>query len=780
MRLAVQLLGCLVAVLLGGAAPADAQSLLVRREVLALYDSRHEAEPHLTRIHKYAEMPLNHLGLVAVYWDVEKGLPDPKALERYRGVLTWFEEPLARPDAYYHWALEVADRGLRLAVLGEPGSEARPDILPLMNKVLGIIGLRHSGEFVDVAIAAQPIVKNAAIVEFERKLDPVVPGFALLVAEADDVTAHLTLVSGGSSRSRASVLVATSPRGGFALGPFTVSYEKLRNRVGWVLNPFEFFRLALGVERYPVPDVTTLNGRRIYFSHIDGDGWNNISEIEKYKRANTSSAEVVLKELIEPYPDLPVTVGLISGDVDPEIGGDPNGRAIARKLFGLPQVEVGSHTHTHPYNWKFFERYNREEETRLIDRQVRVERRLYDRAIGTMLRLAKKEKPQQTYQRYIAGSDDLPRTYLRRPFELDLEVEGALRTAEQLAPLGKRAMLYQWSGDTTPFEAAVRATRESGVRNINGGDSRFDMDYPSLAYVPPIGRPVGAERQIYAVNSNENTYTNDWTGPFYAFSKLEETLRNTDLPRRLKAKNVYYHMYSGEKPAALAAVRGHLEAARRGDVIPIAASHYAAIADSFYEAEIRLNAALSWSITKRGDLHTVRFEEAAALTLDRAASQGVLGFRRNGKVLYVALDEDVEDALVVLREGSDDAPAPPAAAPAASAPEQPRDGQPVAEAGAMGAPPVPVALPYLVESRWRLSRLRRLPCGFSVLAQGFGDGQMRWAGLAAGRYEITARRGERQLAQQIVEVDASGRAAFAVQASAIATLSIDVACATAS
>ena len=36
----------------------------VRREILAIYDSREEPRPDQTRIHRFAEMPLNHLGFV--------------------------------------------------------------------------------------------------------------------------------------------------------------------------------------------------------------------------------------------------------------------------------------------------------------------------------------------------------------------------------------------------------------------------------------------------------------------------------------------------------------------------------------------------------------------------------------------------------------------------------------------------------------------------------------------------------------------------------------------
>jgi polysaccharide biosynthesis protein PelA len=731
-------------------APALATDRLVKREILALFDSREDPQ-QLSHIHKMAEMPLNHLGYSVVYWDVERGLPDIRSIERYKGVLTWFGRDLAKPELYLPWAAEVVDRGLKLVILGQIGVPLEPRYLENINAILGDIGLKHTGQFVEVPFAAHVIVKDAAMMEFERKLDPVIHGFPLIIAERPDLVSHLTLASSRSARAQSSVLVATSPRGGYIADDFAFAYEAAIDRVSWIINPFNFFHLAFGPERNPIPDVTTLAGLRIYFSHIDGDGWNNVSHIEHFAKTGTLSSEVVVKELIEPYPDLPVSVGLIAGDVDPELGGDPAGRPIARRLFALPHVEVASHTHTHPYNWQYFERYQREDENKLIEGQQRVERRVYDRAIGSIMKLAKKEKPQQIHQRYIAGSAEMPRSYMRRPYELDLEVEGALRAAEQLAPTGKRALLYQWSGDTTPYEAVIRATREAGVRNINGGDSRFDMDYPSVAYVPPIGRPVGAERQIYAVNSNENTYTNDWTGPFYGFRKLEETVRKTGDPRRLKAFNLYYHMYSGEKPAALDAVRQHLITARNGEFIPIAASHYAAIADSFYDVEIRQIGQNQWRIAKRGDLQTLRFDDAAELALDLSTSVGVLGERRHDKTLYVALDPDVEEPVVAL-------------GPLKAALFTPQ----AAENSGHNI--------QLIASRWRISELTRGDCGFKANAEGFGPGKMAWQGMVPGKYTFAAKRSGKTLWELEVVIDHARRMDVTVLSDAINPLTLELAC----
>jgi hypothetical protein len=495
-----------------------------------------------------------------------------------------------------------------------------------------------------------------------------------------------------------------------------------------------------------VPDVTTVSGRRLYFSQIDGDGWNNVSEVEHYREAQTLSSEVIARETIEAYPDLPVSVGLIAGDALPMLGGIPEAARVARRLFALPNVEVASHTHSHPYNWSFYENYDRRAEEQRVNAYRPPDQPMRERITAALLRAAGKEVPPSRFDKYVAGSDDLPRTYLRKPFNLDVEVQGALKFSEQLAPKGKSAKLYLWSGDATPFEAAVRATRAAGVRNLNGGDSRLDNEYPSVAYVPPIARPVGKERQIYAVNSNENTYTNEWNGPYGGQLMLEYTLANTDRPRRLKGFDLYYHMYSGEKQAALTTVKHFLDIARTSEVTPISASHYAAIADDFFGVTLEQVGFFSWAVSNRGALQTVRFDGAAEFDVDLAASTGVLGANRHEGALYVTLDAAVDRAVVTLRSRSE------------------------AAVGTSGP------LLSLVHSRWRLSARKLEHCGLTVEAEGFGPGEMLWQTRSGQTFAISAERHGRTPAQQVGTADASGRLGISLDTSAIEPLTIRLSC----
>lgn len=714
----------------------------IDRTILAIYDGMREAAPDRTAIHAYAEMPLNHLGFRLVWWDLRDGVPDPQTTAAHRRVLTWFQLPLDEPDAYIDWAAAAAASGSRFVILGELGAPFEAPYLDRINELLGAQDLYAPGRFMTVTYRTTVLSKDSGVMDFEAGLDPVLPGYPVLVELSPQVRPHLVVRDNGRRHTPRSAVVTSGPGGGFAPNGYVLRYEPAVDRMQWLINPFAFFASAFGAKRMPAPDVTTVSGRRIYFSHIDGDGWNNISVIARYRQDGVLSASVVARELIEPYPDLPVSVALIAGDVDPALGEVTGARAVARELFALPQVEVASHSYTHPYNWTFYRQYDRVAEEKLIALARGEEQpKPYQAVLDSLADWFGIKALRASESRYISGSDELPRAYLVAPFDLDQEIAGSIAVAEALAPDGKKPALFQWSGETNPFPAAVRATRAAGVPNINGGDSRLDAEFPSIAYVPPIGRKVGDELQIYAVNSNENTYTNDWRGPYYAFRYLERTLDNTEQPRRLKGYNLYYHMYSGEKLTALEAVKHHLDRARELPLNPIAASFYVRMAEGFYTTRITEVAPGVFAIAERGELQTVRFDDAGALTVDLARSRGVVGANRHGDALYVALDAAVDEPMVAVTDTVG-------------------EGEP----GAL-----------LLSSRWRFSDLRRGGCGFSATATGYGKGAMRWGGLDTGRYRVGAVRDGRELwAREATSVD--GVLEVEVAADAIEPLRVEVAC----
>jgi hypothetical protein len=747
LALAQSILLLLCTLLLAPAASAqplagEPQAEPVRREILAFYDSRDDPRPDQTRIHRFTEMPLNYLGFVVTYWDINAGLPGSDRTENLRGIITWLRRP--PPATFYLWAQQQVARGTRMVVLGDSGLPSGNTTLADANKLFAEIGFGLSGAAVDITYGTR-ILHRDELIGYERPLDPVLPAFPIVGTFGSDVSSHLVLEHREGNLVLASSVVLTSARGGYVANGYFVYEEPGTGRTKWIVDPFAFFQKAFGAEMMPIPDVTTLSGRRTWFSHIDGDGWNNITYIESYRDKPTIAAGVILRELIAPYPDLPVAVGVIGADIDERYGTPEAARQAARELFALPQVEVATHSYTHPYQWSFFENYDRQLEERIIGpdesewRQV-----LGDR----MRKLARKifpgliRKGSEPETKFI--DEDPPRAYSDYPFDLDQEVRGAITAAEDLAPEGKHGTLYLWSGGAEPFEGAIARTRRLGLRNLNGGDSRFDPDYPSISYLSPIGRSVGAERQIYAGNANDYIYITDGGGREHGFLNLDATVKATENPRRLKPINIYYHMFAGERPAQLEGVRHHLDAARQASVTPIGASHYSAIADGFFSTHMTSLGDQSWLIQNRGALQTVRFDDVAGLAVDFSRSVGVIGQRRKGTSLYVALDEAFDEVIVALGRDTGES--------------------------------VDASAPHLVDGRWTFRDMRRHDCGFTVMAKGYGTGQMTWGGLKPGIYHVYVRDNNETVWDETAEVSDDGRLALTADADAMNPLEIEVAC----
>ena len=714
----------------------------VRREILAIYDSREEPRPDQTRIHRFAEMPLNHLGFIVSFWDLSTGMPSAERTADLRGIITWFRR--APPAAFYRWGQEQVRRGVRMVVLGDSGLPSGTTSLADANRLFAEIGFGLSGGLVDITYGTR-ILHRDQLIGFERPLDPVLPAFPIVGTFGPDVSSHLILEHREGNLVLASSVALTSNRGGYVANGYFVYEEPGTGRTKWIIDPFAFFQKAFGSERMPIPDVTTLSGRRTWFSHIDGDGWNNVSRVEAYRDKPTIAATVILRELIAPYPDLPVAVGVIGADIDEKYGTPEAGRQTARELYALPQVEVATHSYTHPYQWSFFENYDRKLEERLIGPdETEWKSVLADRArrFARLIFPGLVRKSAETEGKFV--DEDPPRAYSDFPFDLDQETRGAITAAEEMAPDGKRGTLYLWSGGAEPFEGAIAQTRRLGLRNLNGGDSRYDADYPSISYLAPISRVAGAERQVYAANANDYIYITDGNGRDHGFLHLEATINATENPRRLKPINVYYHMFAGERAAQLAGVRHHLDSARQALLTPIATSHYAAIADGFFSTEMQALGDQSWLIRNRGALQTVRFDDAADLAVDFSRSVGVLGQRKKGTTLYVALDEAQDEVIVALGSDTSDT--------------------------------VDVSTPHLIDGRWTFRDLRRRDCGFSVMAKGYGTGQMTWGGLKPGVYHVFVRDSKEAVWDDVTEVGDDGRLALTADADAMNPLDIDVTC----
>lgn len=687
--------------------PCLAREELVPRTIVALYDGAND-EWRETLIHRMAEKPLNYLGLVVLPHDIREPLPNLVGRQDVRGILTWWQgSSIANVAEIVNWAAEAMDDGKRLVILGEIGLRDDEDLGGLaaghlLASLLGRLGVRFRDGSYDTSFMARAVIKNSEMVEFERKLPT---GLALYeaVQQIDpSVRVHLRAVLPG--RATPADLVVTGPRGGYAASGYTHYLDSETGFRQWFLNPFAFFREAFGTDDLPKPDVTTAVGRRIYFSHIDGDGWRSISEVQPYRDKGGRAIDVLIEKVFAAYPDLPVTLAPISGDLDPEWCGDDAAREAAHRAFALPNVEPASHTHSHPLDWYYYRNGHPQGE--------------------------------EVGRTNCAGGSrhEIERAYLKLPFDLHLEFEGSVQRIREFLPPGRCVTLIQWSGDATPFPYAIAEAGKVGLKNINGGDARFDAKYPSVSWVPPIGRATSGGLQIYAAASNENTYTAEWSDVFYGFAHLPETLESTDKPRRLLPINLYYHSYSGEKLASLNALLKNLTYIEQQEIVPITTTAYIDIALGFYSTQIRKLDEATWRIEQRGSLNTVRFDDLPNAQVDWHRSVGVLGMRRHSDSLYIALDPTVAEPIVALTDGGN-----------------------AAQNAAV------LTRPYLVHSRWLVQDFRVSGDSFRFAATGFGPGEMVWVVPQPGFYLIVAFDGNQRHVQK-VERESDGTIRFRIPA----------------
>ncbi len=504
----------------------------------------------------------------------------------------------------------------------------------------------------------------------------------------------------------------------------------------WYIDPFLFLKTTLDIHQEPIADVTTVNGKRVFYSHIDGDGWNNISEIERYKRQRAISAEVIKEEILKAYPDIPTSVSVIAGEMEDDCYGRPESARIAKEIFALPNVEPASHTYTHPLYWQYFADHDVAKEVPLLGmypEKPASKKGLYSTLMGQGKSTdgwesyfkqhpemeAKKSQKSDFNSRYY----ETPRSFACGPYDIHREIEGAAKVVNALAPTGKRVRLVQWSGNTSPYEEALRVTREAGFANINGGDSRFDMEYPSYTSVSPIGLEVGQERQIYSSNSNENTYTNLWTDRFFGFKYLRATAENTDHPKRVQPFNVYYHVYSGQKQASLTALKDNFDFARTQDIIPMMAADFAMMANDFYHVKIQQLGDGHYKIINRGHVATIRFDDAALLAVDMEHSSSVLGFRYLQGSLYVALDPSKHEAEILLTQLQQ----------VGYYPESSK--------------------PYLIDSRWLINNLTFINNSLMFTTQGYGRGAMKWHVPVKGKYSLEVNQNNKTILTKLLQTD---------------------------
>ena len=572
----------------------------VPRRILALYNSIEQRKEGgsldvaYTPVHQHAAVALEYLGYAIDYVDVGGPLPGGPLADKYAGIVTWFtNDNVPREATYRDWLFAQIESGLKVAVLDKLGFT----LDSRLEKRLGFT-LEESQEISPVKLR----VVDPGTIGFETKVKATRKGFSPLRLNHAAARPLLSLEDQKGARMDA---VFTTWWGGMAAYPYVLE-EGIEFDYRWIINPFAFFKQALTLPDVPAADVTTLDGHRMLVVQIDGDGFPSRAEMP----GTNFCSKVMLEQILKHYP-VKFTVSIVEGEICPTGKWPKLSRqleAIARDIFALPNVEVASHSYSHPYDWL---RYGQDME---------------DGAINGLFR-----------------ANSLPR-----------EIQGSVDYINnRLAPRNKPTKVFLWSGEAIASSEALALTKSAGLLNMNGGDTIISARHPTLTVTSPMGRPVGPYYQVYAPVQNENIFTNEWLGPFYGFREVISSFQLLDRPRRIKPINIYFHFYSASKIGALKALKQVFDYALSQDVISVYASEYIRKVEDFQSLTFarRLDGCLQ--VRGEGKLTTLRMDSRPAMEdVDLTRSRGVTSVHDLPQGRFIGLDDSGRSVLCLRAPGN--------------------------------------------------------------------------------------------------------------------------------
>lgn len=189
----------------------------------------------------------------------------------------------------------------------------------------------------------------------------------------------------------------------------------------------------------PVPDTTTRDGRRVFYSHIDSAGFSTPSTLPGFPLC----AEVMRDRILDRYL-LPVTVSVCEADLRGWFPGQQAGDArqlehVARSIFEMPQVQAASNSLSRPETWRA---------------GIDISAKFNERA----------STARRDMQREIAGS----MSYIHR----------------RLLPQGKEVSLMLWPANAAPSPEAMRFCASLGINHLSAASTNVDRDSTSTRLEP--------------------------------------------------------------------------------------------------------------------------------------------------------------------------------------------------------------------------------------------------------------------------------------------------------
>ena len=292
------------------------------------------------------------------------------------------------------------------------------------------LGLSGSASPAPRLVKTNVVAMDAALLRVNTKITSHSSGFLDLTAPAD---AHIVLALHGQDAMGSEHhfdQAFLSSWGGAWIDPAAQATTSQ-------LDLPAFLAQWLGADHnLPVPDTTTREGRRVFYSHIDSTGFSTPSTLPGFPLC----AEVMRDRILNHYL-LPMTVSVCEAEIRAWLPGQQADEAarlehVARSIFEMPQVQAASNSLSRPSQW-----------TAGID----ITSALNDRAQTT----------RHDMQREIAGS----MSYIHR----------------RLLPLNKAVNLMLWPANAIPSSEALSYCRAMKVESLATSSSLDPITSPVLA-----------------------------------------------------------------------------------------------------------------------------------------------------------------------------------------------------------------------------------------------------------------------------------------------------------
>ncbi|KLV02036.1 RNA-binding protein [Photobacterium aphoticum] len=511
----------------------------VAKRVLGFYDGQMDSFT-TSQCHRMLAMPIEYNGYVPDCVDIRTTDFSRLDITRYAGIALWVEEqtyqqvPTVQP-----WLHRILGQRPILFINALPNDQG------LLNK----LGIQSVGEM--TGNITQKTGKNWTKNHYPATFSQFEPHQAW----APNQLAVSSLISFADEHGKEATMLFKAPWGGAIVSPFPV-LSLANDTETWIVDPFRLLDETLQLPSIPAADATTESGLRILTAHIDGDGFPS----KGWFPGKPYTAKVLLDHVFSHYP-LPQTVSIIEGEIGkrglyPEQS--PAMERIARDIFKLPNVEIASHTFSHPFFW---------------DHSKVIKKKQY--------------------------GDHLPIPGYTVDYNNEI-ITTANYINNQLAPKGKKVELILWSGKADPTERILKIAEEANLLNVNGGNTYVVRGKNSFTQVSATIVWYPDAVQVYAPVLNENLYTNLWTEHHDGYGRAVETFEILGSPRRLKTISIYYHMYSGAYPASLNGLKNVYDWAMKQPTTPLYLSEYAKRARTLYETGIAKTLNGDWLITSSG------------------------------------------------------------------------------------------------------------------------------------------------------------------------------------